>query len=639
MAKTHVSVALPLILAAVLMAILLGAGPLPSGAQAQTPGLEAQSPGASNAVSNDQTNKLPAIPDTQSQLLAEVFPGARPETGASMAPVRQNLSSPDGTSLLNLEGGGELINNRLGLRLGGGGTLYTADKRQGLRLDGAVVQSDSRPEMLRLLLSAGSKIGQDNQAVLSAGWLNRYAWGNYVGVGDQGDNLNQYVLGLELERRLREPSQGTLPGVSVSLSGLYFNVDSKTVWSGNQDFEDSRALTRYFSEYGLGGGSQYEALAGVELSWKPLSLELRAGMRHKEYDEYLGQVSSSQDAPKAQARLNLHDLLGCQLSGYYTWDPDLKVLGGQARRQLWGPLGLLTRVEQVQGQDRPDDNRLFLGLDLWFGGTPGRAAALPSSLARAEKEEETVRQRQEAYARGDWLRPVRGSEVEYLQVMRQVQRQTRISEVPKSALPPNVVVNKQGELVFSGLPPLSSIVTVQPASASGAFFLTGGQLRAKVASLPAPADIIVQAQQSNGLFSMVRVRTSHGSVIINGVDYSINLTYCQAVAILYNSGLISSPPPSAPSMGNVPDQHVGFMQSISLNLASFASGSVIEYELIGSLPPGMGFNITTGVLSGRPERGGSYSLGVRALGTCGVSNTATFTIVVDSEPVPDYSQT
>lgn len=551
--------------------------------------------------------------------------------------LRQNLSSPDGTKLFSLESGGEMVNRRLGLRLGGGATWYTADKRQGLRLDGAVVQGDSRHELLRLLLSAGSRLGQDSQVVLSAGWLNRYAWGNYNGVGDQGDHLNQYVLGMELQRRLRQPTDGPLPGVSASLSGLYFNVDSKTVWRGYQDLEDSRAFTRFYSEYGLGGGSQYEALAGVALAWKPLSLELRAGLRHKEYEEYLGKPSQSQDAPKALGRLTLHDLLGCELTGFYTWDPDLKILGGEARRPLWGPLGLVGRAEQVTGQDRPDDTRYFLGLDLWLGTEPGPrgSSALPGVLARAEQERQAVQVRQEAYARGDWLRPVRGSEVEYVQVMRQVQRQTRVSEVSKSGLASGVTLNNKGELVFGGLPPLSSLVTVRPGSAAAAFAITGGQLRATLASLPAPSDIIVQAQQADGLFSMVRVRTSHGSVVVDSVQYSSNLGQCQANQILNNPSLIDSPPPATAVMGSIPDQTVDFMAYFSLNLAAYASGGPTQFELLGSLPPGTSFNTSTGELAGRPSRGGaSYALSVRALGGCGWSNWSTFTLSVGNEPPP-----
>lgn len=555
--------------------------------------------------------------------------------------LRQKLASPDGSKLFNLEGGGEVVNRRLGLRLGGGATWYTADRRQGLRLEGAVVQGEARHEILRLLLSAGSKLDEESQAVVSAGWLNRYAWGNYPGVGDQGDHLNQYVLGLGLERRLRRPGEAWLPGVTASLSGLYYQVDSKTVWSGYQDVEDSRSFTRYFSEYGLGGGRQYEALAGVELAWKPLSLELRAGLRHKEFDQHLGRSSQEQDAPKALGRLTLHDLLGCELSGFYTWDPDLRVLGGEARRQLWGPFGLVGRAEQVTGEDRPDDTRYFLGLDLWLGSQPRPrgASALPAALAGAERERQEARERREAYHSGDWLRPVRGSEVEHVQVMRQVQRQTRITEVSKSGLAGGVSVNGKGEMVFGGLPPLSSLLYARPAAAAAAFSISGGQLRAALASLPAPADIVLKLQQVDGLRSVLRLRTSRGSVVVDSVQSSSNLSDCQADSIVNNPDSIGDPPPSTPSMGQVPDQSVGFMQAFSLDLAAYASGaSVTRYELSGSLPPGVSFNTATGELSGRPSRGGSFALYVRAMGGCGWSNYASFTLTVGEEPPPPPPQ-
>lgn len=47
----------------------------------------------------------------------------------------------------------------------------------------------------------------------------------------------------------------------------------------------------WYSEDGLGGGSQLEALAGVELSWRPLTLKLIGVLRYKEYDEYLGKAA------------------------------------------------------------------------------------------------------------------------------------------------------------------------------------------------------------------------------------------------------------------------------------------------------------------------------------------------------------
>lgn len=200
------------------------------------------------------------------------------------------------------------------------------------------------------------------------------------------------------------------------------------------------------------------------------------------------------------------------MSGFYTWDPDLKVLGGEARRSLWGSLGL---------------------------------------VAQAERQCQAVQMRQEAYNRGDWLRPVRGGEVEYLQIMPQVQRQTRVFEVSNSGLGKVVSVSK-GQLVFGGLLPLASIVTVRPGSAAPAFSIGGGQLRANIASQLAPADIVAQAQQANGLFSVVRVRTSHGSVLVDSVQYGSNLTDCQATQALNSPDLIGAPPASGHGHGPHP---------------------------------------------------------------------------------------
>ncbi|MFH1034446.1 MAG: hypothetical protein V1806_08060 [Pseudomonadota bacterium] len=42
-----------------------------------------------------------------------------------------------------------------------------------------------------------------------------------------------------------------MPGMVASLSGLCFQVDSKTVWSGHHDLEDARAYTRNRGQDGL----------------------------------------------------------------------------------------------------------------------------------------------------------------------------------------------------------------------------------------------------------------------------------------------------------------------------------------------------------------------------------------------------
>jgi hypothetical protein len=572
-------------------------------------------------------------PDSQSQLLAEVFPGTRPETTGGMAPLREDYSLPDGGGIFRLEGGAEVVDNRMGFRLGGGGSLYTADKRRGLRLDAATVQGDSQREMLKLLLSAGSKLGEQNQFVVTAGWLNRYAWGNFSDMGDLGDNLSQYVVGMELERQLRNRTADLSPGISTSLSTLYFKSESKTLWTGQRTGENNSSYYHYLYEYGLGGGTQYEALAGVRLAWKLVTLELQAGFRHKEYEEYLGNAARGDDAPKASARLTLNEVLGNELSAYHTWDPDLKVMGAGLRRPLWAGLHLAARGEFVKGEDRPDDSRYFLGLEYWFGGSkPKPIQRQTASADKAEKQRESEVERRDAYAKGDWLRPVRGSEAEYIQVVRQVQRKTGIWIVEKGGLADGVTVNKKtDEIVISGLPGASSIVLVTPGSAAGAFYISGGLVKITISKLPETQDIMAQIQQSDGRYSMVRVLTSHGSLIVNSVQYNTNLTDCQVAAILSNPSLLNNPPAPAPTVLTIPDQSATLETSFSLDLSAYITGSGIKgYELLGALPAGMAFDTTTGLLYGKPTQTGQFFLGLRASNSCGSSSLSRFTLTVNS---------
>ncbi len=579
-----------------------------------------------------------AQPDAQSQLLAEVFPGARPDSAGGMSPLREDYSLNDRRAFLRVEGGAEVVDNRMAFRLGAGGSLYTADRRLGLRLDAAAVQGDAQREMLKLLLSAGAKLGQQNQLVFSAGWLNRYAWGDFDGVGEQGDNLSQYVLGLELERQLRQESEDASPGIAAFLTALYFQSESKTVWSGARIDENNSLYYRYFYEYGLAGGSQYETLAGLRFSLKRASLELQAGFRHKEYEEYLGNASSGSDAPKAAARLTLGQVLGNELSAHYTWDPDLRVAGAGLRRPLGGRWSLSARAEQAQGEDRAEDLRYYLGLDYWFGGSkPARQAqtASASSMAsqRREKAQEAEEDRRQAQARGDWLKPVRGSEVEYLQVLRQVQRKTRVWEVEKSGLASGVTVDKKAEeIVISGLPGATSVVLVSPSAAWPAFTISGGVVKIAINKLVAGQDHLAQIEQSGGVYySMVRVKTSQGSIIVNSVQYNTNLTDCQVAAIFSNPELISNPPAPAPAIDVIPEQTGTVNASFSLDLSAFVHGSGISaFELTGSLPAGLYFDARTGLLSGKPTQQGVFYLGLRARNSCDWSVVAPITLIINS---------
>ena len=70
------------------------------------------------------------------------------------------------------------------------------------------------------------------------------------------------------------------------------------------------------------------------------------------------------------------------------------------------------------------------------------------------------------------------------------------------------------------------------------------------------------------------------------------------------------------------------------DLADFVTptdGDTVTYTLAGTLPPGMGFNTATGVLSGTPTKPGTYTLQATATDKDGTSAPRSFTITVAAQ--------
>lgn len=101
-----------------------------------------------------------------------------------------------------------------------------------------------------------------------------------------------------------------------------------------------------------------------------------------------------------------------------------------------------------------------------------------------------------------------------------------------------------------------------------------------------------------------------------------------------DSFTLSSEPVSSgpPVMGDIPNQDISNGVPYTLNIADYASAtdSAIEsYTLTGTLPTGLDFNGTSGVISGTPTVDGIYSLSAYATdGENENSNTDVFTITV-----------
>jgi hypothetical protein len=301
-----------------------------------------------------------------------------------------------------VEFGPELVNNRLGLRLAGNGNWYAPNGFWGLRLDAGLVQNELRHDMAKLFLSIGTKPEEVSQLIFSAGWLQRYAWEKFPKINEQGHHQDQYMMGGEYRRELLALRSGLNPSVSASLSSAYCQAKSvafPTIWCKvypPKQYKTFIDTSRDCYAYGLGGGSRFEGLAGFELGWQAVELSLRAGIRHRIWEKWgfiLHHHSfypGESDAPRAIVQLTWRDLLGCELNPYYSWEPDLQVLGGAILRSITPQLSLVARAEVVKGRGLSDDTHYFCGLQYSFG-----TQSNPSS-------------------KSDWLTPVYGADNEYL---------------------------------------------------------------------------------------------------------------------------------------------------------------------------------------------------------------------------------
>lgn len=83
-----------------------------------------------------------------------------------------------------------------------------------------------------------------------------------------------------------------------------------------------------------------------------------------------------------------------------------------------------------------------------------------------------------------------------------------------------------------------------------------------------------------------------------------------------------------PVMGGVPDQTISIGTAFSLDISSYVtltnSDSILSYALTGTLPAGLDFNTTTGIISGTPTEAVTVDLSVTATDNDGESNADTF---------------
>lgn len=90
-----------------------------------------------------------------------------------------------------------------------------------------------------------------------------------------------------------------------------------------------------------------------------------------------------------------------------------------------------------------------------------------------------------------------------------------------------------------------------------------------------------------------------------------------------------TPPVMGDILNQIATQNINFSLDISTYVTLTNGDAVSQYTLTGTLPTGMSFNTTTGLLSGTASEAGMFDFSVTAADNDGISNSDSFTLTVE----------
>ncbi|MBK8761428.1 MAG: putative Ig domain-containing protein [Sulfuritalea sp.] len=174
-------------------------------------------------------------------------------------------------------------------------------------------------------------------------------------------------------------------------------------------------------------------------------------------------------------------------------------------------------------------------------------------------------------------------------------------------------------------------------------FTSGSAIAATTLSAATDADGDALTYSMGGLPAGLSFNPA--SRVISGtptVTGTFNVTYSVTdgtTTVSQNFQIVLTAAEVPPVMGDVPNQTPVTGTPFSLALSGYVTttngDAVAGYSLAsGSLPPGLGLNVTTGIISGTPTVAGTYNVTVLATDNDGNSNTDAITLTVSDGIAP-----
>ena len=187
--------------------------------------------------------------------------------------------------------------------------------------------------------------------------------------------------------------------------------------------------------------------------------------------------------------------------------------------------------------------------------------------------------------------------------------------------------------------------------------ITGrAETTASVNWLSVPAWTSGQVYQTAGITTIIQELVNLGgwssgnsmALMLKPFDATCNTAACLRQAVAYNGSALNAPllhivynePPTPPVMGAVPDATANIDINFTYDLSAYVTPTdgdpILSYDLNDTMPIGLTFDNSTGIISGLAQFSGVKTFTFTATDVNGVSLPAVFTLTIQDSLIADY---